>query len=476
MTTIETTIAPPARVGPSARRKQLSLLVLCAAVFLDALDTSLLGVSLPSIKNAIGLSDGALQWLVSGYTVGCGGFLLLGGRVADLWGRKRSFMVATAVFVITSVLGGVFTSGALLVGTRVLKGISAGFTAPAAMSLITTTFRQGPERNRALSVFATTAASGYSLGLVISGALTEVSWRLVFFVPGLIALAVLAASPLIPADSPAKTMVRKFDLAGAVTVTAGVMALILGLVEAPGWGWDSPRTLGALAAAVLLLAAFVLVEARHRAPLVPLGLFRNATLSSANLMTVVWASSTIGWQFITTLYLQGTLHYSPLRTAFAVLPMGLCVLIFANLMTGRLTQRWGTRPVAVIGMLLQGLGVLMLARVGVHGAYWAVVFPGIVIHGIGNGLVYPTINIAGVSGVENERQGAAAGLITASNQIGAGIGVAVLTAVMTGTAQVAGVDGFRWAFVGAAIFSMVGMVIAMVGLPRGRTRQGAPAA
>ncbi|MDH6138632.1 MULTISPECIES: MFS transporter [Kitasatospora] len=454
---------------PSARRKTISLLILCAAVFLDSLDNSVLGVSLPSIKHALSLSDGALQWLVSGYTVGYGGFLLLGGRAADLFGRKRTFIAATVVFIIASLLGGVFTDGSLLVGTRVLKGIAAGFTAPAAMSLITTTFKEGAERNRALGIFAMTGAGGYSFGLVLSGVLTEINWRLVFFVPALIAFGVLLASPMIIGDKSGSAARRRgsFDLGGAISATAGVMLLVYGLVQAPAWGWGSAAALGTLAGAVVLLVAFVLIEARHRAPLVPLSIFRSSTLSSANLVSVVWACSTIGWQFVASLYLQETLHYSALQTAFAFLPLGVVIVITAKFASGPLVSRFGVRTVATAGMLIQGVGVVLFLRIGHQADFATVLLPAILIHGIGNGLVYPTVNIAGVSGVADERQGVASGLITAAYQIGAGVGVAVLAAVLTATATTgsgAGVVNYRWAFLVAAVFSAAGVLIALFGI------------
>ena len=463
-----TTDRLPAGTGTaSSRRKQLSLLVLCGAVFLDALDISLLGVSLPSIKTGLHLSDGSLQWLVSGYTVGYGGFLLLGGRVADVWGRRRTFVCATILFIVASLLGGALTDGSLLVATRVLKGVAAGFTAPAAMSIITTTFREGPERNRALGVFAMTGASGYSFGLVLSGVLTEINWHLVFFVPGILATVVLIASPLIAADvrKAAGRARQRFDTGGALAVTAGVMLLVYGLVQAPSWGWGSPTTLLTLAGAVLLLVVFVAIERRHSAPLVPLSIFRSRPLSTANLVSVVWAGSTIGWQFVATLYLQETLHYSALRTAFAFLPLGIVIVAVAKYASGPLVDRWGVRTVTTLGMALQGLGVLLFLQVGLHTGYAAVMFPAIVLHGVGNGLVYPTVNIAGVGGVADERQGVAAGLITASYQIGAGIGVAVLAAVLTGTAAGAGsTANYRWAFLVAGLFSAAGLLAGFLGL------------
>jgi EmrB/QacA subfamily drug resistance transporter len=462
------------------RGKQLSLLVLCAAVFLDALDISLIGVTLPSIQADLGLSNGALQWLVSGYTVAYGGFLLLGGRVADLFGRRRTFIAATAVFVVASLAGGLVTTAVLLVASRVVKGIAAAFTAPAAMSLITTTFQEGPERNRALGIFAMTGASGYTFGLVLSGALTELNWRLVFFLPALIALGVLAATRLVRNDGNGLGLgARRLDAAGAVTVTAGLILLVFGLVQAPEWGWGSPGTLGALGAAVLLLVAFLVIESRESDPLVPLGLFRSRTLSAANLTNLVWAGSTIGWQFIASLYLQRLLGYSPLATGLAFIPLGVMILLVARLAAGPLVTRWGVRTVAGVGMLVQAAGVLLFLRIGLEGDYALIMLPALIVHGAGNGLVYPTLNIAGVGGVKDSEQGLASGLITAAYQVGAGIGLAVLTAVLTATTHGSGADdllqGYRYALLTAGAFSVLGAVIAFVGLRTPRPAEALPA-
>jgi MFS family permease len=245
------------------RRAQIALLILCAATFLDSLDVSMVGVALPSIKSDLGLSTASAQWLTSGYTVAYGGFLLLGGRVADLFGRRRVFLAAMILFAAGSLLGGAVSVGALLIATRVAKGIGAAFTAPAALSLITTTFREGPERNRALGLFAATAASGYSIGLVLSGLLTEVNWRLVFFIPTVVAVlvVVIARFTVRPDESMSGTR-RSFDLGGTLAVTAGLLLFVYAMAQAPNQGWTSPGTPGALIGAVVLLGVFVVVGTR----------------------------------------------------------------------------------------------------------------------------------------------------------------------------------------------------------------------
>jgi len=450
------------------RRKRLALLVLCAAMFLDSLDVSLIAVALPSIEQELSLSPSTLQWLVSGYTVAYGGFLLLGGRTADMFGRRRVFLVAMALFAVASLAGGFLSDGPLLVASRVLKGIAAAFTAPAALSIITTTFHEGRERNRALVVYSTTAATGYSLGLVLSGVLTEVHWRLVFFLPTVVAVLVLVLAPLAVHESATTgPRSRSYDAGGGFTITAGLLLLVYGLVQAPEAGWVSRSVLGALVAAVLLIGAFLVIEHRHREPTVPLRLFRSRTLSTANALGVIFLAASIGWQFIATLYLQQVLGYGAMTTALAILPLGVMVLLVAQFVTSRLIDRFGLRPVATVGFVIQGSGILLFSLAGADADYLTLLFPAVMLHGIGNGLVFPTLNIAGVSGVVDREQGIASGLITASTQIGAGVGVAVLTgvsvALTTGSGTAAVMSGYQGAFAVGGALSLLGAVVAAFG-------------
>ncbi|MGH3912500.1 MAG: MFS transporter [Pseudonocardiaceae bacterium] len=453
-------------------QKRLALLVLCAAMFLDALDVSLIAVALPSIEQQLSLSPSTLQWLVSGYTVAYGGFLLLGGRTADLFGRRRVFLAAMALFAVASLSGGFLTDGSLLVASRVLKGIAAAFTAPAALSIITTTFHEGRERNRALAVYSTTAATGYSLGLVLSGVLTEVHWRLIFFLPTVVAILVLIIAPLVVREPAAVVRTdRSYDIGGALTITGGLLLLVYGLVQAPEIGWTSGTILAVLATAVLLLGAFVVIEHRHPDPTVPLRLFRSRTLSTANALGVIFLAASIGWQFIATLHLQQVLGYGPMTTALAIVPLGVMVLVVAQFVTNRLIDRFGLRPVATVGFLIQGSGILLFSLADADAPYVTLLLPAVVLHGIGNGLVFPTLNIAGVGGVGDREQGIASGLITASTQIGAGIGVAVLTGVsVTLTTGSNVLDGYQWAFAVGGAFSLLGAVIAALGFCKLGTR------
>ena len=445
---------------PTDGRPQVALVLLCAAVFLDSMDLSLMGVALPAIGRDLSLRASTLQWLMSGYAVAYGGFLLLGGRIADLFGRRRVFLLSLAVFAAASLAGGLLSDGWPLVVTRVVKGLAAAHTAPAALSLITTTFAEGPRRNRALGVYALAGATGYTAGLIASGLLTEISWRLVFFLPVPIALLVLAVAPLALPGGPRPPKAREgFDAAGAVAVTGGVLLLVFALTVK---NWPA----GVMA--VLLLGVFVAIERRRPAPLVPLEVFRSGTVGAANLAALAWACATIGWQFVAVLYLQQELDYTALATGLGIVPMGVAIVVTANL-AGRLITRWGLGWVAAAGLVVQGAGILLFLRAGDTGDYVTTLLPALVVHGVGNGLSFPSLNIAAVAGLPDERQGLASGLVTSAVQIGAGIGVAVLAAVMTLGGSTS--DGYRIAFLTASGFSLLGALIAASGL---RLRRLAP--
>src|SRR4051794_31904964 len=329
-----------------------ALLVLCGALFLDALDVSMIGVALPSIRTDLGMSTSSLQWVVSGYVLGYGGFLLLGGRAADLLGRRRMFLISLGVFIVASGLGGLAHDGTLLIATRFVKGISAAFTAPAGLSIITTTFAEGPARNRALSIYSATGATGFSLGLVFGGVLSEIGWRWVFFLPVPIALAtLLTAIPLVPRDTAGSALAkRRFDIAGAVTVTAAMLLLVFTLVEAPDHGWSSARTLGGFAVAAAIMALFVTIEKRTAQPLVRLGILRSGALVRANLGAMALLGSWFGFQFMLTLYLQQTRGWSALETGLAIFPAGFIVATLAP-RVAPLIMRFGLTRLIVAGLL-----------------------------------------------------------------------------------------------------------------------------
>ena len=441
-------------------RSRVALVLLCTAVFLDSMDLSLMGVALPSVRRELSLSEGTLQWLVSGYAVAYGGFLLLGGRLADLLGRRRMFVLSLTAFAAASLAGGLFSDGALLVVTRIVKGLAAALTAPAALSLITTTFTEQAQRTRALGVYSLAGATGYTGGLVLSGLLTDVSWRLVFFLPVPLALLVAALTPLvIPRNAGQADSVRGFDASGAAAVTGGVLLVVYALSE---------RDWVAGMVAVLLLVAFVFIERRHHNPLVPLAVFRVRAVRAANTAALAWACATIGWQFAAVLYLQQILHYDALATGLGIAPMGLAIFLAANL-AGKLIARWGLGRVAALGMLMQACGILLFLRADSTSGYLTVLLPALVVHGIGNGLSFPSLNIAAVRDLPDHQQGLASGLITSAVQIGAGVGVAVLATLLTAP----GLTGYRLAFLAAGGFSLIGALVAALGI-RGTTTTRQP--
>src|SRR3954467_7042498 len=452
-----------------------ALLVLCGALFLDALDVSMIGVALPSIRTDLGLSTSSLQWVVSGYVLGYGGFLLLGGRAADLLGRRRMFLISLGVFIVASGLGGLANDGTLLIATRFIKGISAAFTAPAGLSIITTSFAEGPARNRALSIYTATGATGFSLGLVFGGLLTEIGWRWVFFLPVPVALIILlAAIRLVPNVAPPLHTDRRFDIAGAISVTTGMLLLVYTLVQAPQAGWDSARTLGSLLAALAILAAFVWHESRTPAPLVRLGILRNGMLVRANLGAMSLIGGWFGVQFIATLYMQSLRGWSALETGLAIFPGGLLVALIAPRMQP-LIERFGVSRLIVAGLLSTVAAYALFLPIGLQSHYAPDLLPTFLLGGLGFALAYGPLNIAATTGVAPEEQGLAGGLVNTSFQFGGALVLAIVTAVndaSTGPAvSPAGVlDGFH----AAAVVSLTAAVLGVGAMVLRRRR--APAA
>ncbi|WP_460442504.1 MFS transporter [Amycolatopsis stemonae] len=405
------------------------LLTVSIVIGLDALDVSMVGVALPAIQADLGLSTSALQWVVSGYVLGYGGLLLLGGRTADLLGRRRVFLVAVAVFALASLLGGLVDDGALLIASRFVKGLAAAFTAPAALSIITTTFQEGPARNKAISIFAVFGASGYSAGLVFSGLLTEVGWRWTFLLPAPIALvALVAAWKLIP--SYAREEGRGYDFPGAVTGAAGSLLLVFGVVEAPEVGWAAPRTLITFVVALALLVTFVVIEKRSSHPLLRLGILRSGPLARANLGGALFFGAYIGFQFVVMLYLQRVLGWSALQTALGFLPAAL-IVAFGSPRIEPLIDRVGTPRTIFAGVVAHVIGYALFLRIDEHSGYAGYVLPSMILLGIGFTLAFSSLNIQATAGISDNEQGLAGGLLNTSLQVGGAIGLAVVTAVLT---------------------------------------------
>ena len=456
-----TETAARGRPGALSRKAWGALLVLCGAIFLDALDVSMVGVALPSIREDLGMSTGALQWVVSAYVLGYGGFLLLGGRAADMLGRRRMFLVSLGVFLVASGIGGLVDDQTLLIASRFIKGVAAAFTAPAGLSIITTHFAEGPERNRALSIYTATGAVGFSLGLVFGGVLTEVDWRLVFFMPVAVAAVALAAGiRFVPHDTPGSRSTGKFDLAGAATITAGMLALVYGLVEAPDRGWLSAATTGTLALATALIGAFVAIEQRTKQPLVRLGILRSGTLVRANIAAMSMFGAWVGFQFIATLYMQQLRGWSPLETGLAIAPGGFMVVLLAPALMP-LIGRFGVQKFIVAGLALNALAYLLFLPIGLDSAYVTAILPTMIVAGLGFALAFGPLNIAATSGVAPHEQGLAGGLVNTSFQFGGALVLAIVTAVINanvgtdGTPQ-ALLDGFRPAIVVSLVVALLG--------------------
>lgn len=412
-----------------------ALILLCGVLFLDGLDVSMVGVALPSIRTELGMTTSSLQWVVSGYVLGYGGFLLLGGRTADLLGRRRVLLVALGVFTVASLLGGLVNDPALLIAARFVKGVAAAFTAPAGLSIITTTFREGPERNRALSIYTACGASGFSSGLILGGLMTEVGWRWTFLLPVPIALAVLLIGiRLIPRDSGPEGAARGYDIGGAVTSTLALLLLVYTVVSAPQAGWASFRTLGSFVLVAVLATTFVLIEQRVAHPLLRLGILRNRSVVAANLAAMVVFGSYIGFQFIGTMYMQSLLGWSPLGMAVAFLPAGLLVA-FGGPRTGALVNRFGAARVVIAGLTSFAIGYALFLRIGLEPDYPVVILPSMILLGLGFALAFPALNIQATTGVHDDEQGLASGLVQTAFQVGGAITLAVVTAVIsTGSA------------------------------------------
>lgn len=447
-----------------------ALLVLCGALFLDALDVSMIAVALPSIQADLDMSTTSLQWVVSGYVLGYGGFLLLGGRAADLLGRRRMFLISLGVFLVASALGGLADDGTLLIATRFVKGIAAAFTAPAGLSIITTSFAEGPARNRALSIYTATGAAGFSLGLVFGGLLTEIGWRWVFFLPVPVALVTLiAAIRLIPDSGRPARSGRAFDTAGAVGLTTAMLLLVFTVVQAPEVGWGSVRTLGSFVAVAVILAAFVARERSTPTPLVRLGILRSGSLVRANLAAMSLFGGWVGFQFVATLYMQQLRDWSALETGLAILPGGLLVAVIAPRLAP-LIERFGVTRLIVVGLASTVAAYSLFLPIGLDSSYVTAMLPTFVLGGLGFALAYGPLNIAATNGIAPEEQGLAGGLVNTSFQFGGALVLAVVTAVINANTGADGspqgiLDGFQAAIVVSLIAAVLGVAAMSV---RGR--------
>ena len=413
----------------SSRRRWSALALIVTAQFMVILDVAIVNVALPSIKSDLGFSETGLQWVITAYAILFGGTLLLGGRLADLLGRRRMFVAGLALFALSSLLSGFAWSAASLVGFRAVQGLGGALLAPAALSLLMTTFAEGRERNLALGIYGAASGSGAAAGVLLGGVITSyLGWSWIFFVNVPVGVAAIALTPYLLRESRADLAHRHFDLAGATSVTAGLMLLVYGLTRATSDGWSSPVTLGLLGGAAALVAAFVAIESRSRSPLLPLRILRLRALSAANATMALVGAVTFSEFFLLTLYVQDVLHYSAVQSGVAFVAFAFSVVVASNL-SQAVVGRVGIRGTLTAGLVLATVSLGLLTRVPVDGHYFWDLFPAFVLGGTGLGFSFVPVTIASLSGVGREDAGVASGLVNTSRQIGGAIGLAAVSTV-----------------------------------------------
>ncbi|TMK28014.1 MAG: MFS transporter [Actinobacteria bacterium] len=417
----------PGREG----RRWGALALIVAAQFMVILDVAIVNVALPSIKTDLHFSQANLQWVITAYAILFGGALLLGGRLADLLGRRRLFVAGLAVFVGSSLLSGLAWSEGSLIAFRALQGLGGALLAPAALSILMTTFPEGRERNTALGIWGAASGSGGAAGVLLGGLLTSyLSWSWIFFINIPVGAVVIALTPWLLRESRVETAERRFDFAGAASVTSGLMLLVYAMTRATQQGWGSNSTIVLLTGSVLLILTFILIELRSQAPLLPLRMFRLRTLAAANAAGVVVAAVGFSMFFLLTLYLQQVLRYSAIQTGVAFITITLSIVVFSNV-AQTLVTRLGPRRVLTTGLLLAAAALALFARLPVHGHYFWNVFPALLLGGIGMALSFVPMTIAGLTGVERADAGVASGLINTSRQIGGAVGLAAVSTIAT---------------------------------------------
>jgi EmrB/QacA subfamily drug resistance transporter len=462
-------MTPSSITARENRRKGLALAVIVAAQFMVVLDIAIVNVALPAIKGNLHFAQDNLQWVISAYAILFGGALLLGGRLADIFGRRRLFMVGLALFSASSLLCGISWSEGSLIGFRALQGLGGALLAPAALSILMTTFAEGAERNRALGIWGAASGSGGAAGVLLGGFLTSyLGWSWVFFINVPVGIAVIAAAPFVLNES------RHFDVLGAATVTSGVMLLVYAMTRAAEDGWASTATVSLLAASAALIAAFVGIELRSPAPLLPMRIFRQRSLSAANGTAIVIGAIAFSQFFLLTLYMQQVLGYSAIETGIGFVAVTFTIIVFSNV-AQTLVTRFGVRSILAAGLLLDAASLAWFTQLPVHGHYFWDMFPAFLVSGIGLALSFVPVTIAGLAGVHRADAGIASGLINTSRQVGGAVGLAAVTTIATtytttgagatGLARITAVDsglthGFQVGFLVLAGMALVGALIA----------------
>jgi len=462
-------------------RRWIALILLCFAQFIVVLDASIVNVAMPSIGEALDFSQDNLAWVVNAYILTFGGFLLLGGRMADLLGRRRVFIAGLLLVAVASLVAGFAANEGQLIAARAAQGLGAAIISPAALSIVTNTFRDGSERNKALGAWGAVAGAGGAAGVLLGGILTDgPGWEWVLWINVPVALIVAALAPRLILESRSESETRHFDAAGAVTVTAGLSLLVYAIVDANDAGWGSTQTLGLLAVSAALIAAFVAIELRSHAPLVPFRIFRIRTLTGANVVGLLVGGSLFSMFFFITLYMQQVLGYSPIDAGLSYLPLALMIIV-ASGVAAQLVTRVGFKPVLAIGMALIAVALLWFSQVSVGGRYVSDILGPSLLAAAGLGFAFVTTTIAAVSGVREQESGLASGLINTSQQVGGALGLAVLATIANSrtddlVASAGGSrsemthalnEGFQSAFLGGAGIAALGLVLTLV-LIRGR--------
>jgi len=454
----------------SARRKWFGLALLLLVQFMVVLDIAIVNVALPSIQNDLGFSQENLQWVISAYALFFGGFLLLGGRAADLLGRRRLFLLGIVLFTSASLVSGLAWSQGPLIGARAFQGLGAAIITPAALSILTTTFAEGKERNAALGAWGAIGAFGAVAGVLLGGVLTDLlSWEWIFFVNIPVGLVALVLTPFLIGESRDATA-ESYDVPGAVLVTSGLVTLVYGITQANNYGWGSIQTIGLFIGAAVLLAAFLGWESRAKDPLMPFSIFRLRTLVGANIAGLILGTALFGMFLMLTLYMQDVLHYSAMKTGVAYLAVAGTAILWSAV-AAQLVNRIGVKRVLIVGMTALTGGLVYFTQVSVTGSYITDLLPGLLLIGVGLGFSFVPISIAALAGVEPAEAGLASGLINTSQQIGGALGIAALSSIATSTtsSEVAGgtastialTNGFHDAFVAGAIVAFVGILVAI---------------
>jgi EmrB/QacA subfamily drug resistance transporter len=466
----------------ATRRGKLTLALLCAVAFLDFVDGPIVNVALPTIRHDLDFSVPGLQWVTSGYLLTYGGFMLLGGRAADLLGRRRVLVAGTVLIAVSSLIGGFAGSSGVLIAARLAQGLGAAMTLPAALSILTTTFKEGKDRHTALGVWGGVGGLASAAGVLLGGLLTEgPGWRWVMFVNPLACVLVLGGIFRLISGERRRAQLARFDALGALLATSGMLLLVYALVKAPTVGWGTARTIGEIAGALALLAAFVINEQRAKNPLAPLSIFRINGLAFADATQLIAFAGFLAMFFFLTLYMQNVLGYSPIQTGAAYLPVCFVIGIAAGI-SSQMLSRTGTRPVIIAGSLIAAGGVYWLSRIPVHGSYVSDLLPGMIIMSIGFGPVFVGVTTAANAGVPADKAGLAASLVNASQQLGGALGLAIFTALATSrthdlladhTPQLdALTSGFQRALLASSIFILAAAIIALRATnTRGETEQ-----